>query len=55
MNYRDVFWGVILIVTGAFFAARDMMDIEIGSYFWPVVMITAGVLLLLKRNLRDHY
>ncbi len=52
MNYKNIFWGVLLIVTGAFFAIRDLTDLEIGKYFWPVVLITAGGLLLLKNNLR---
>lgn len=55
MNYKNIFWGVLLIVIGGFFAVQDLTDLEIGSYFWPVVLITSGCLLLLKNNLRtDH-
>jgi hypothetical protein len=54
MNYKDIFWGVLLIVTGAFFAIRDLTDLEIGKYFWPVVFITAGCLLLIKNNFGTH-
>lgn len=52
MNYKDIFWGVLLIVAGSFFAIRDLTYLEIGKYFWPVMFITAGVLLLIKNNLR---
>jgi hypothetical protein len=54
MNYKDIFWGVLLIVIGSFFAIRDLTDLEIGKYFWPVILITAGALLLFKSNLRSH-
>ncbi len=54
MDYKDIFWGVLLIVTGAFFAIRDLTDLEIGKYFWPVVFITAGCLMLIKNNFRIH-
>lgn len=54
MNYKDIFWGVLLIVTGVFFAVGDLTDLEIGKYFWPVVFITAGGLLLVKNNFRTH-
>lgn len=53
MNFRDIFWGVILIVIGALFAIRDLTDIEIGKFFLPVILITAGGMLLVKNNLRS--
>lgn len=54
MNYKDIFWGILLIVIGAFFAVRESIDIEIGKYFWPVVLITSGVLLLVKNTIRPN-
>lgn len=54
MNFKDIFWGIILIVAGAFFAVRDLRGLEIGVYFWPVILITAGGLLLLKNNIRAN-
>jgi len=48
MNFKDIFWGIILIVIGSMFAISDYTDLEIGAFFWPVILITAGGLLLAK-------
>ncbi|GAA4437863.1 hypothetical protein GCM10023091_17640 [Ravibacter arvi] len=52
MNFKNIFWGVILIVAGTLFALRDLTDLQIGQYFWPAVLISAGCLLLIKNNFR---
>jgi hypothetical protein len=54
MNYKDIFWGVILIVIGTMFAIGDLTGLPIGAYFWPVVLITAGSLLLIKYYLGNQ-
>ncbi|QRR03669.1 LiaI-LiaF-like domain-containing protein [Dyadobacter sandarakinus] len=53
MNFRHIFWGVILIITGSLFLVEELTSIDFGRFFWPVILITTGGLLLLRNFLTD--
>jgi len=48
MNFRNIFWGVILIISGSLFLVEEITDFDFGRFFWPIIMITSGALLLLR-------
>jgi len=48
MNFRNIFWGVILIISGSLFLVEEITDFDFGQFFWPIIMITSGALLLLR-------
>lgn len=54
MNFKNVFWGILLIVVGSLFLIQEVTQIDFGPYFWPIIMITAGGLLLLKNTLSTN-
>lgn len=51
MNFRNIFWGVILIITGSLFLVEELTDFDFGRFFWPVILIVTGGLLLLRNFL----
>ncbi|GAB2792942.1 hypothetical protein GCM10027275_42410 [Rhabdobacter roseus] len=51
MNFRNVFWGVMLILIGSFFLIQELTDFDFGRYFWPIILITAGLLLLVRQQI----
>lgn len=53
MNFRNIFWGVILIITGALFLVEELTDFDFGRFFWPIILITTGGLLLLRNFLNS--
>lgn len=50
MNFRNAFWGILLIVIGSLFLLEEFTDIDLGRYFLPVVLIVSGGLLLLRHQ-----
>jgi membrane-bound ClpP family serine protease len=48
MNFRNIFWGVILIITGSLFLVEEITNVDFGRFFWPIILITTGGLLLLR-------
>ncbi len=53
MNFRNLFWGIILIVVGLFFFIQETTDLSLSRYFWPLLFITAGGLLLVRNQIRE--
>ena len=51
MNFRNTFWGVMLIVVGGLFLIEELSDFDFGRYFLPVILIVSGGLLLLRHQL----
>jgi membrane-bound ClpP family serine protease len=51
MNFRNTFWGVLLIVAGSLFLIEELTDFDFGRYFWPIIMIVSGGLLLLRQSI----
>ncbi|HEV7350740.1 LiaI-LiaF-like domain-containing protein [Telluribacter sp.] len=51
MNFRNTFWGVILIVVGSLFLIEELSDFDFGRYFWPIILIVSGALLLLRQTI----
>jgi membrane-bound ClpP family serine protease len=48
MSFRNIFWGVVLVITGSLFLVEELTSFDFGRFFWPIIMITSGVLLLLR-------
>jgi membrane-bound ClpP family serine protease len=48
MNFRNIFWGVILIITGSLFLVEELTEFDFGRFFWPIILISTGGLLLLR-------
>lgn len=48
MNFKNIFWGVVLIIAGSLFLVEELTSFDFGRFFWPVIMITSGGLLLLR-------
>ena len=53
MNFKNIFWGVMLIVVGALFLIQELTDFDFGNYLTPIIMIVAGGLLLVKNFLKS--
>ncbi len=48
MNFKNIFWGVLLIIAGSLFLVEELTDFDFGRFFWPIIMIASGGLLLVK-------
>ena len=48
MKFKNIFWGVILIIAGSLFLVEELTSFDFGRFFWPIIMITSGGLLLLR-------
>jgi membrane-bound ClpP family serine protease len=53
MNFRNTFWGVILIVVGSLFLLEEFSTIDFGRFFLPILLIVAGGLLLLRHQFKS--
>jgi membrane-bound ClpP family serine protease len=53
MNFRNIFWGVILIITGSLFLVEELTDFDFGRFFWPIILIVTGGLLLVRNFLNS--
>lgn len=51
MNFRNTFWGIMLIVVGTLFLIEEFSNFDFGRYFLPVILIVSGGLLLLRHRL----
>lgn len=51
MNFRNTFWGIMLIVVGTLFMIEEFSNFDFGRYFLPVILIVSGGLLLLRHRL----
>lgn len=45
-----MFWGVLLLVLGVWYLARDLGYISVSVSIWPVLLILMGLWLLLRRK-----
>ena len=54
MNYKNIFWGLLLIVLGTLFALQNFNYISINWdsiwQFWPLILIFVGINSLVKRD-----
>jgi len=48
MNFKSIFWGLLLIIAGCLFLIEEFTGFDFRGFFWPVMLIIAGALLLLK-------
>lgn len=55
MNFKAVFRGVILILIGCYFLIQEFTPIDISRFFWPVLLITIGLLLLVKNQFNSNH
>jgi membrane-bound ClpP family serine protease len=53
MNFRNIFWGVILIIAGSLFLIEELTSFDFGRFFWPIILIATGALLLLRNYLNS--
>ena len=53
MNFRNIFWGVILIIAGSLFLIEELTSFDFGRFFWPIILITTGALLLFRNYLNS--
>ncbi|CAG4993342.1 hypothetical protein DYBT9275_01153 [Dyadobacter sp. CECT 9275] len=54
MTFRNIFWGIILIITGTLFLVEELTDFDFGRFFLPIILITTGALLLARNFLDPH-
>jgi hypothetical protein len=58
MNFKIFFRGVMLIMIGSLFLIQEVTNYDLGGFFLPIVMITAGGLLLARNlfesNMSNH-
>ncbi|MAG52473.1 MAG: hypothetical protein CMH62_00750 [Nanoarchaeota archaeon] len=45
---NSYFWGIFLVVIGAYFILRDLEIIPGNFPFWPIILILFGIYLLSK-------
>ncbi len=55
MNFKNIFWGVILIIAGSLFLVEELTSFDFGRFFWPIIMITSGGLLLLRNYMKSNH
>jgi membrane-bound ClpP family serine protease len=53
MNFKNIFWGVVLIIAGSLFLVEELTSFDFGRFFWPIIMITSGGLLLLRNYINS--
>jgi membrane-bound ClpP family serine protease len=53
MNFRNIFWGVILIIAGSLFLVEELTSFDFGRFFWPIILIATGALLLLRNYINS--
>jgi membrane-bound ClpP family serine protease len=51
MNFRNAFWGIMLIVVGSLFLIEEFSNFDFGRYFLPIILIISGTLLLVRHQL----
>ncbi|WP_373514528.1 LiaI-LiaF-like domain-containing protein [Persicitalea sp.] len=51
MNFKNTFWGILLIVVGVLFLVEEFSNFDFGRYFLPIILIVSGGLLLLRHQL----
>jgi uncharacterized membrane protein HdeD (DUF308 family) len=55
MNFKAASRGVILILIGCYFLIQEFTPISLAPYFWPILLITVGLLLLLKSQFNTNH
>lgn len=55
MNFKAVFRGIILILVGCYFLIQEFTEINLSRFFWPVLLITIGLLLLVKNQFKSNH
>ncbi len=53
-NKQQVFIGAVIVLIGVLSLLGNVLDIDIGSLFCPLVLIAAGVLILMRPQLLDR-
>jgi len=55
MKFRNIFWGIILILVGVLFTLENLNIIDFDWYnlwrLWPVVLVLWGVSILPVKNM----
>lgn len=47
-NRGQIIFGTIIIVMGLFFLVDNLVNIDIGAFFWPLLLIGLGIWLLAR-------
>ena len=54
MNFRNTFWGIMLIVVGSLFLIEELSDFDFGKFFLPIILIVSGALLLVRHQFNSN-
>ena len=54
MEFKNIFWGTILIILGALLLFQELFDIELKRFFWPVLLIAGGAVLIFKDKFNNN-
>lgn len=52
-NKQQVFIGAVIVLIGVMFLIGNIFDVDVGLLCWPVALIAAGILLLMRPQLLD--
>lgn len=55
MNFKAFSRGIILILIGCYFLIQEFTPIDLSRFFWPVLLITIGLLLLAKSQFNSNH
>ncbi|WP_255713896.1 LiaI-LiaF-like domain-containing protein [Dyadobacter sp. CY356] len=53
MNFKNIFWGIILIMMGSLFLVEELTGFDFKGFFWPIILIISGALLLLRNYINS--
>lgn len=51
---NSYFWGIFLLIIGAWFLAKELGWIASSFSLWPLILIVFGIWLLVKHNRYQH-
>jgi predicted membrane protein len=46
-NFRGITWAIIMVIGGLFWLERLVPDLNIRHFFWPILIITLGLMIIL--------
>ena len=54
MHFRTIFPGVLLVVAGLYFLLDEFTTYDLSRFFWPLILITVGILLLVQNRFNSN-
>jgi hypothetical protein len=52
MHNRNLFWGILITFIGLFLLCNQMLDVNLGKFLFPVILILFGVWFLVAPSIR---